>query len=60
MTDPLIIAQAIESAPLRTTASLALLDHRRRALATEELAGWIAQQLDAPPPRDHRQLSLPL
>jgi len=41
MTNPRIIAQAIDSAPLRTTASLALPDPRRRGIATEELAGSV-------------------
>ena len=60
MTDSHQIALAIDSAPLRTTASLALVDPRRRKIATEELAQWIADQLNAPPPRDYRQMSLPL
>ena len=60
MIDSHHIALAIDSAPVRTTACLALPDPRRRGIATEELAQWIAEQLDPPPPRDYRQMSLPL
>lgn len=60
MTDPIAIAAAITTAPAFAKLGLSMRDPRTRDRAGQELASWIAQQLDGREPPHPGQLRLPL